>query len=506
MGVLTAAILATFSLLAWRDLLARDESAARQGHDTSWFIGRSVSERFRHYDRVLDELVASAEAAGPDAAQSDSIWEGMLYATRTIPHVRSVGLYDAHGRIVQHTEQRGGFPGTNVADRPYFREVQATSGRRAAITTPIKGVYGDNAVGLARAIRTKDGHFAGAVLIALSFESFDLLAGLPNLPKGSAISIHRRDGINLFRAPLLPDQLGRDLSKTPLFTEALPGAAVGVTYTPSTGSIVDGSDRLLAYRALDDWPLVVVVGILRSEIIGDWRRDWMRNAVLVGIALIGFSWLATIVQRQITGRLEADLALSRQELEHRLKVEGELRRWATTDMLTGMANRRHFIDVAMREMPRAQRYARPMSVLVFDVDHFKSVNDRYGHATGDEALKAITRVSAQTLRETDLLGRMGGEEFGVLLPETDLAGAADLAERLRAAIAVTRVTAPDGDEVTMSVSIGCTDIGPTDDSVDCVLARADLALYRAKNTGRNRVEVAGPPCQPQMIPATGDRL
>jgi diguanylate cyclase (GGDEF)-like protein len=96
---------------------------------------------------------------------------------------------------------------------------------------------------------------------------------------------------------------------------------------------------------------------------------------------------------------------------------------------------------------------------------------------------------------------LGGEEFGVLLPETDLAGAAELAERLRAGIAVTRVTAVDGDDVTLSVSIGCADVGPTDESIDCVLARADVALYRAKNTGRNRVEVSGPPCQPQMIKA-----
>jgi diguanylate cyclase (GGDEF)-like protein len=502
LGVLTAAILATFSLLAWRDLRTRDELAARQGHDTSWFIGRSVSERFRHYDRVLGELVTAIEAAGPEAVQSDPIWEGMLSATRTIPHVRSMGIYDAHGRVIQHTEQRGGIPGINVADRPYFRDVQEMSGRQTAITIPIKSrVYGDIVIGLARAIRDKDGRFAGAALIALSPEAFDLLGGLPNLPRGSAIAIHRRDGINLFRAPLLPDQLGRDLSKTPLFTESLPGASVGVTYTPMNGSIVDGNDRLLAYRALDDWPLVVVVGILRAEIIGGWRRDWMRNAVLVGIALVGFSWLATIVQRQITSRLEAELALSRKELEHRLTVENELRRWASTDVLTGMANRRHFIDVAEREMPRAQRYGRPMAVLVFDVDHFKSVNDRYGHATGDEALKAIARSALQTLRETDLLGRLGGEEFGVLLPETDLAGAAELAERLRAGIAVTRVTAVDGDDVTLSVSIGCADVGPTDESIDCVLARADVALYRAKNTGRNRVEVSGPPCQPQMIKA-----
>lgn len=499
LGVLTAAILATFSLLAWRDLQARHEYAARQGHDTTWFIGRNVSERFRHYDRALNELIAVIEAAG-SAEGANAVWEHMQRTVRTIPHIRSIGVYDTDGRVIQHTDRRGGFPDINVSDRPYFRSLQEATGRGTQITTPIKSrVYGEVVIGLTRPIRDQAGRFAGGALIALSPEAFDLLGGLPNLPRDSAISIHRRDGINLFRAPLLPDQLGRDLSKTELFATALPAAAVGVTYTPSNGSIVDGHDRLLAYRALDDWPLVVVVGILRSEITGGWLRDWLRNALLVGIALVGFSWLAVIVQRQITSRLEIELALTRQEIEHRQKVEDELRRWATTDALTGIANRRHFIEVAEREMPRAQRYGRPMSVLVFDVDHFKSVNDRYGHAIGDEALKAIARATLRTLRESDLFGRLGGEEFGVLLPETDLTGAADLAERLRAAIAVTRVEA-EGDQVALSVSIGCADIGADDEGIDCVLVRADQALYRAKNGGRNRVEVTMLPCRPELVP------
>lgn len=500
LGVLSAAILTTFSLLAWRDLEARHQHAARQGHDTTWFIGRNVAERFRHLDRELSDIAASAEAAAPE--ERDAVWEHMTHAVRTIPNVLSVGLIDASGQVVLHTDRRDGATGRSVADRPYFAQARAQLGERSPIiTAPLKGrVSGETIIGLVRPLRAPGGGFGGAVLLAISAEAFDLFGGLPNLPKGSAIAIHRADGINLFRAPLLPEQLGQDLSQTALFTRALPKAPVGVTFTPAPGSAVDGTDRLLAYRALDDWPLVVVVGILRGQIIADWRRDWTRNGLLVGVALIGFSWLATILQRQITSRLEMELALSRREIEHQRKVEEELRRWATTDSLTGLANRRHFIEAAEREMQRAQRYARPMSVLVFDVDHFKLVNDQYGHAAGDEALRTIARVGLTSLRETDLLGRLGGEEFGVLLPETDIAGAAELAERLRAAIAAALVDTGT-EQLKLSVSIGCGDVEGEDGGIDCVLARADQALYRAKNGGRNRVEVASRPCRPNRVEA-----
>lgn len=493
LAVLTAAILATFFLLAWRDLTTRYDMAARQGHDITWFIGRNVAEKFRQYDRQLSAIVNQIEIGGATAFSGEPVWHLIVVAMQTTPFVRSIGLYDATGRILQHSDRKGGFPEINVSDRDYFRRLKADPRQGLIITKPFKSrVYDETIVGLARAIMAPDGTFAGVALIAISPEVFDLLGGLPNLPKDSAISIHRRDGINLFRAPLIPDQLGKDLSATTLFSKSLPAAPVGVTYTPSGGSAFDGHDRLLAYRALEEWPLVVVVGILRAEIAATWRQDWTRNAVFVGLALIGFSWLATIAQRQTTGRLEAELTLSRRELQHRAIVEEELRRWATTDSLTGMANRRHFLEQCEREMQRASRYGRPMPVLIFDVDLFKSINDRYGHAVGDEALKTIADVAAANLRETDLMGRLGGEEFGVLLPETDTTGAIDLAERLRAAIADAPMTV-NGETVSLSISVGVAMLHPDDGSVDALFNRADQALYRAKHAGRNRVVLADSP-------------
>ncbi|CAA7621454.1 putative Diguanylate cyclase [Magnetospirillum sp. LM-5] len=490
LGALTAAILAVFSFLAWKDFDGRITAAARQGHDTTWFLARSVSERFRQFDRELSDLVGRIEAAGPASMKSPDVWERMIHTTQSVEHLRTIGLVDHSGRVVSHTDYRDQLPSIKVADRAYFKFFAEGGVQRSLFISPpfVTRVSSETALALVRGIYRPNGAFAGLVVMTISPDAFDLLGGMPNLPSGSAIAIHRRDGINLFRVPPLPGQLGQDLSRTALFTQSLPQAPFGVAWTRPEGSVVDGTERLLAYRSLDEWPLVVVVGVLRREIVAGWRADWMRNALLVGIALVGFSWLAVVVQRQITSRLEVELALTQMEIGHRLKIEEELRVWATTDSLTGIANRRHFLDIADREIQRTRRYGRPLSVLIMDADHFKSINDGYGHAVGDEALKAIARVAATCLRDADLLGRLGGEEFGVLLPETDLAGARELAERLRAAVAEIDLTVAGG-SVRPTISIGGADLSAEGEGIDSVLARADQALYRAKERGRNCVEL-----------------
>jgi diguanylate cyclase (GGDEF)-like protein len=159
---------------------------------------------------------------------------------------------------------------------------------------------------------------------------------------------------------------------------------------------------------------------------------------------------------------------------------------AHTDDLTGIANRRYFTLLAEREVERAVRSHRPLSLLVLDIDHFKHINDRYGHAVGDLALQAFRRACEQVLRRTDIFGRIGGEEFAILMPETDLHTALAVSERLREAVAHISVEAPDGVVVSFTVSIGVSEIDGGR-RLDELLAKADAALYRAKQAGRNRV-------------------
>ena len=165
---------------------------------------------------------------------------------------------------------------------------------------------------------------------------------------------------------------------------------------------------------------------------------------------------------------------------------GKLTRMLTTDYLTGVCNRAHFFEVGEREYLRALRYSQPLALISIDLDHFKAINDTYGHAAGDEVLKAFTQTCIALLRPSDIFARLSGEEFVVLLPSTTLHGAVELAERLRACVAVAPVDAS-GSTLRLTVSLGCAEISSTVASLKALMAAADQALYISKRTGRNRV-------------------
>lgn len=173
----------------------------------------------------------------------------------------------------------------------------------------------------------------------------------------------------------------------------------------------------------------------------------------------------------------------------RKRLELELRRLADTDGLTGALNRRGFLNLLQEETDRASRYDRTLSVLMIDVDRFKSFNDRLGHAAGDRILKEAFRCWQQTLRSSDTIGRLGGDEFGVILPETDHDEAVKTSQRLRNVLADRSFGFVTGkDRVT--ASIGCAQLAKSE-TVEDLLARADAGLYRAKREGRGgRVAVA----------------
>jgi eukaryotic-like serine/threonine-protein kinase len=163
----------------------------------------------------------------------------------------------------------------------------------------------------------------------------------------------------------------------------------------------------------------------------------------------------------------------------------ETKQLATVDGLTGCLNRRAFFELAEHELKRHGRLQKPFSVVMFDLDHFKSVNDQYGHAVGDEVLTSVSARVKQTCRNVDIFGRSGGEEFVLLLPETSLKDALEIAERLRQ-VTQQPLTTKAG-ELRVTMSLGVTQAEPLDETIDAVLERADAALYKAKRAGRNRV-------------------
>jgi urea transport system substrate-binding protein len=201
----------------------------------------------------------------------------------------------------------------------------------------------------------------------------------------------------------------------------------------------------------------------------------------------------TVSARRMVFAGEEAYLLSFSDVTHVREVEAQLRllntelhRLATTDPLTGLTNRREFLSAVHNELRRMQRHARPAAVFMLDIDHFKRLNDLYGHDVGDRALVEVARQVRQMLRSHDVFARLGGEEFAAFLPETDIDSALQTAERVRASVAALRLTV-DHQPIGFTCSIGVTILDPLADTPESALKRADAALYAAKAAGRDRV-------------------
>jgi diguanylate cyclase (GGDEF)-like protein len=175
-----------------------------------------------------------------------------------------------------------------------------------------------------------------------------------------------------------------------------------------------------------------------------------------------------------------------QDITERKKLECQLEQQANTDFLTGCASRRHFLENAGHEVLRIRRYGGELSMLALDLDNFKTVNDQYGHQSGDLVLKKLAEVCRGMLRDVDLVGRLGGEEFAILLPETGGQLAFEVARRLCQAVATAEVPLSVHNSIHFTTSIGVASLLESDVGIETILNRADQALYKAKHEGRNR--------------------
>ncbi|HLE29085.1 MAG TPA: diguanylate cyclase [Anaerolineales bacterium] len=192
------------------------------------------------------------------------------------------------------------------------------------------------------------------------------------------------------------------------------------------------------------------------------------------------------VQLAVAISHQAALTIQRTHLLEKAQL---LEQWAITDSLTGLHNRRHFLELAELEFHRARRYQHPLSAMMLDIDHFKRVNDTYSHALGDQVIQAVAALCRENLRDIDLMGRYGGDEFVALVPEVNLDDARKAAERLRKIIADAPIDTERG-PLNITISIGVVALAPDYLDFASLLNQADAALYTAKNAGRNRVEAS----------------
>ena len=297
---------------------------------------------------------------------------------------------------------------------------------------------------------------------------------------------------------------GRDVGMEPVARSAVVEEMEdAVLVLGRDGRIVDlnrtARDRLgLAVRG----PLPVEIGSLWAASWETLRRDGIALTTRVELRLAGgravpFDMSMTpLGPRAGQGRTVLVLRdiTERERMERELRHATEsLRFLANTDGLTGLDNRRRFQERLREEVERAHRYERPLALVLLDLDHFKKVNDTWGHPAGDRVLQGTSAALRRVLRDMDVAGRMGGEEFAVLLPETDLSGARALAERLRVEVGRVDHASDDGEAFRVTASLGVTSLDPGAwHDAEVLLKAADEALYQAKNRGRDRVAWRSP--------------
>lgn len=319
---------------------------------------------------------------------------------------------------------------------------------------------------MSRTVGSADGVLLGAAMAVVDLQYAQQWIAAFEVGQNDVLTIVDTEGTLLARNPHQAEALGRHTTAPagqPSFAE------VGNAATFTATSPIDGRERIFGLSRLENLPFVAIVGFDKARVLAGWQRRAWQFA-------IGFCVLAlwSVVA------LRAHLVAVRQGEQMRLL--------AITDALTGIANRRQLMEVGQREVARARRHGRALSVLILDIDKFKSINDRWGHPTGDRVIQTLARVMQAVVRSQDTAGRLGGEEFAVILPETDASGAWGMAERLREAVeANTDAHADDHTVLHFTASIGTASLAADDASFDTLLQRADQALYQAKAGGRNRV-------------------
>ncbi len=424
-----------------------------------------------HTEQILREVDTVLRAVREYYQRSGSIEDTERFIARLHLDgklIETVFLIDASGQILIPAADRA--KNLSTLTRDYFVAQQDDVSDRLYLSPVSRGqVTGKHQFRLSRRLLSADGSFTGVVMIPLEPTAFTRHFQRFLSSSDSAVGLlGTNDQMFRARAPEPSEATWQKPIQSPLWS-MLEKAPSGEFF--SSGSI-DSIQRRSFYRTVGEHPLVLITGFTDRDVQRNITRQLLPLYAIGGAILLIIIGLATAITL-IHGQREA------------------MRRLATTDALTGLHNRRHLIDTGTAEFARAARYGHPLALMLLDIDHFKTINDTWGHPTGDRVLVELSQTLRRMLRSQDIVGRFGGEEFLVVLPATELEGAWTLAERIRAQIDdVISLNAASGQTIRFNVSIGLAVHTGTDNTFEQLLARADRALYAAKGAGRNRVEAA----------------
>ena len=470
--VLTLLFLATlwaavsFWVVSARDerIAATVESLRRMNHA----VADQTQRQFRLVNVFLGSCANWLEANPGRDPRSDPGFQRLIEDfRRKTGEAIAIRLLAADGGVFDVLSATS-VPLANVADRDYFKGTP--SGGGLLIGSPERS-RPDGPFGLPIAMRlATPGHAFPILLAVVDLSSLNTVYEKQRRKPDGVITLLRSDGTLLASAPEDPSLLGQ-----PIADLSLAGAEV-MQQTPllvreeTTGK---QGRRFTSYSPVPDFPLLVSVSANYDEVLAPW---WKQTLWLLLLAIGVTVPLAVIAFRSL--RLLHALA----------SRDAELQYLAATDRLTGVSSRQHFVQATERQLQRASSEHTPLAILLFDIDFFKRINDGYGHAVGDQVLISFAEVASGCLRGMDVIGRLGGGEFTMLLLDTDIKEAIVVADRIRQAIAEISIPTENG-TVQFTVSVGACEACATDSSFDTVLKRAAEALHGARVDGPDHLVV-----------------
>jgi diguanylate cyclase (GGDEF)-like protein len=453
-------------------LVAHTQSQARQGVDQRFALRATIASRF--VTTYLTDLVARQESQAARHLSSPTVSRREFERTVGDAGFGAAVLLAGTGRALQVVPAKSSLLGQDLAVR-YDHLRAAVRGHVAVSKVVASAARGVPVVAVAVPFSTARGRrvYSGA---------YDVSKTPVGAYLRNAIATPQSRVFLLDASGVVIASNGRPARSVASLHDVDPALALALHRGRQGAYGLHGEPQRFVSKAISGtpWRMVIVVPAKRLY-------------VTIGGATLWVPWLALMAFAVVS--LVAVVLFLRGAAD-RVRLAGlndELERLVGVDALTGLSNRRQIADDVTRAVSAARRHEAELSVLLIDIDHFKDVNDTYGHQAGDQALAAVAHAMEDALRREDVVGRWGGEEFLAILPATDIDGATVVAERIRAGIAALEIVTDDAVPIALSASVGVA--AGAADGVTALLDRADGALYAAKAAGRNRVEVAGAPAE-----------
>ena len=467
---LAAVVLFLVAVSLWQQRVDARNLATQHAENLRNLLSQELAGRFRTIDAMLNEITTNV--SDPQIDNLSKI--NLIYRTKgLVDNIDSVIVTDTNGKTSFKTSLSNLDLRVNSDLFEIHRQLSPYS---TQISAPYELRPGAPVITFSRRVNDARFGFAGVAFVNLKLSYFRDAFSRVDVGSGGIVSLTMRTGLVVARVPATDGKLdtGRDLSSSENFQRIRREG----TGTFSAVAAIDGVERLYAFGPIHGGEMILTVGLAIPTIY----REWNKRASIIGGATLVTAFALVAMGFFLSA-----------EFHRRSEAEAELAKLATVDALTGLANRRQFDFSLQREWRRAARTRVTLSLLLIDADHFKAVNDRFGHVVGDEVLRLLADVIQQSIRRPgDIAARYGGEEFAVILPDTTLDGAKAIAGIIQNKLAVAQGSAQYR-KPRITVSVGVAAATPTaGDTAEGFITAADRGLYRAKHDGRNSIRAAGP--------------